>query len=172
MRDRFMAESVLPIDGRDYPVIIDNLMSVSRSAHGNGTKHCSDIFILTTQVEGQRALWGEYLNFNEVGGAALAYLRQLFGNNPIAITDGGRFAHAPTFSGGFCFDVRTLMSTRIVARMPQLQGRVQNVCAKPLYNKAYPDVTGSDDTYELAGGVSTKPYLYLYPPRNLGDAQR
>jgi hypothetical protein len=83
------------------------------------------------------------------------------GGVPTAITDGGRFIHVPTIEGGLCFDVRTVVKPRIIMRMPQLSGRVQNVCGVPL--GTYPAPTGSGLYGELTGGSSTKPYVYLYP---------
>lgn len=159
-RERIMAESVIPIDGRNYPVVLDNQMTTTTGYYGDQTKFCSDIFVLTTSVAGKTILWGEYQDFNESGGRALAMLREMFGSVPLKITDGGRFVHAPTFEGGFCFDVRTLTCPRIVLTMPQLQGRVQNVCVTSL--ASYPDVTGSDGLYTFDDGLTEKPYLGLY----------
>jgi hypothetical protein len=133
MRDRFIAESIIRIDGKDYPVIVDNLIAQTTSAYGNVTKFCSDIYAITLSVNGRVITYGEYQNFNETAGSTIAWMTSQFGATPIAITDGGKFMHAPTFSGGLCFDVRTFTKPRIIMKMPQFSGRVQNVCVVPVY---------------------------------------
>jgi hypothetical protein len=161
LRDQFMSTMQIPVDGRMYPVVLDNLMATTQAAYGNTTKFCGDIYAITTTLEGETIIWGEYQNFETTGGAVIADLRALFGATPIAVTDGGKFLHAPTFSGGICFDVRTFTKPRLIARMPQLSGRLQNVCVVPV--GTYPAPTGSGLYGELTGGSSIKPNLYVYP---------
>jgi hypothetical protein len=160
VRDRFIGESILRIDGKDYPVVLDNLIPHTVTAYGNGPKYCSDIYAITTMVDGREVAWGEYQDFNVTGGRALAELKSMFGATLIAVTDGGRFVHAPTTQGGFCFDVRTVTKPRLIFEMPWLSGRVQNVCVVPV--GTYPGPTGSGLYGEVDGGASTKPYLGLY----------
>ena len=76
------------------------------------------------------------------------------------ITDGGRYLLAYDMSGGFCFDVRILLKWRMRSIMPQLSGRVTNVCCDPWGE--YPDPSGSGLDYDLCGGAtdSSMPYLY------------
>jgi hypothetical protein len=158
--DQMRASSSINIDGRTYPVVIDNQVPISRSYYGDDTKHCSDIYILTPRLENYEPLYGQYQDFNATAGNALAWMKRQFGNVPISVTDGGKFMHAYTTSGGFCFDVRTLVRPRLVCKMPQVQGRITNVCVTTLAN--YPDVTGSGGLYEFEGGLTDKPYLGLY----------
>jgi hypothetical protein len=164
IRDRFLADMVIRIDGKDYPVIVDNMITQTPSAYGNTTKFCSDIYIITTVVNGRTITYGNYQNFNSTAGPTIAELRSQFGSAPFAITDGGKFLHVPTFQGGLCFDVRTFLKPRIIMRMPQFSGRIQNVCVVPIGHYVPP--TGSGMYDELEGGSSTKPslYLYAYPP--------
>jgi hypothetical protein len=159
-RDEMMNQMVISIDGKQYPVITDNLMSMTTAAYGNSTKFCGDIYAITTTIEGETITWGEYQDFNMTGGQVLADLRRQFDAANIAITDGGKFLHAPTFEGGICFDVRTFTKPRVIMRMPQLSGRIQNVCVAP--EGEYPAPTGSGLYGELTGGSSSKPSLYDY----------
>lgn len=159
-REMLLANSHIPIDGRNYPVVLDNQIPVTRGYYGDETSHCSDIYVLTTRIEGKTVLWGEYQDFNMTAGDAIQYMARTFGASNFSVTDGGKFLHAPTTYGGFCFDVKTLVKPRLVCIMPQVQGRVQNVCVTTLAN--YPDVTGSGGLYSFDDGLTTKPYLGLY----------
>ena len=166
LRDKFQSGMAVPIDGRMYSVILDNGIPLTPTPVGNETAFCGHISVITTQIEGETIFWGEYQDMNKTAGAVMAWFRSMFGASPTAISDGGRFLYAATTSGGFCFDARILAKRRIIARMPQLSGRLTNVCAIPL--GTYPDVTGSGGLYERDGGPSSKPYLGLYG--DCGDA--
>lgn len=154
--ERYVSTMKLPIDGRDYPVVLDTQIPVTT----NGASRCSDIYVLTTTVDGQTILWGEYQDFNNTFGKVAAWFKATFGASIIGTSDGGRFMWAPTTSGGFCFDARVLAKWRLVALMPWTSGRVQNVCCTPL--GVFPDVSGSGGVYEVDGGVYVKPGQSLY----------
>jgi len=159
-RDELLASRQLPIDGKLYPVYLDNQISNVAAPYANTTKYCGDIYAITKVVEGETVTWGEYQNFDQTTAAELAWWRSNFGNVPISITDGGRFMWAPTTEGGFCFDARVLNKPRLLMRMPWTSGRLQNVCTVPIGD--YADVTGSGGEYELDGGIYGKPYMGLY----------
>ena len=154
--ERYVSTMRLPIDGKEYPVVLDTQIPVT----SRGASRCSDIYVLTTTVDGQTVLWGEYQDFAATFGKVAAWFRATFGASNIGVSDGGRFMWAPTVSGGFCFDARVLAKWRLVALMPWLLGRVQNVCCSPL--GVFPDVSGSGGLYEVDGGVYTKPTQSLY----------
>jgi hypothetical protein len=161
--EEWMNQRYLILDGKRYSVMIDNMKPYTTEYYGNVTKFCEDIYFLTKSVAGRTIFWGEYQDFNRTAGDTMAWLRSTFGVSGFAVTDGGKFLHAPTYSGGYCFDVRTIFKPRLLCIMPQLQGRLQNVCYVP--EGYYPDATGSGGTYELSGGVGDdrgKPYLSLY----------
>lgn len=164
LRDDFRNGMYLPVDGRNYPVTLDNGIAVTNRPVGNNTARCSSIYVITRVLPGAPnggvITFGEFQDFQASAGEAMAYFRQNFGAVPVTVTDGGRFAHAPTTSGGFCFDARILTKPRVRMLMPQLAGRVTNVCCIP--NGTYPDVTGSGGIYEVDGGPVTSPPNYLY----------
>ena len=174
-RERYRAQMVLPIDGRDYPVVLDSQIAQTMVPYGNDTAFCSDVYMITTRVGGKLVTFGEFQDFNKTAGAALAWFRKQFGAaQQITITDGGRFIIGGDTYGGLCVDARILVKTRPKMLMPWTSGRIQNVCCSPL-GGSYPDPTGSGGTYELDGGVSVSPENYLYGdcwPTHVGSIAR
>ena len=180
LRDDFINGMYLTVDGLRYPVTLDNGISVTNTPVGNETARCSTVYAITRVLPGGPPVpdspgggvitYGEYQDFGRTGGDAIAWMRQQFGATPVSVTDGGRFAVAPTTSGGFCFDARIMTKPRIRMLMPQLAGRLTNVCCIPM--GTYPDVSGSDGIYEVDGGATTSPPNYLYGdcwPTHHGD---
>jgi len=155
--ESYLNSMQLPIDGRMYPVVIDNLIPET-TGQANGI--CSDIYFITTDISGRTVTYGQYQDFNKTFGSVNAELRAMFGGSPIAITDNGRYAVIMDNTRG-CFDVQALAKPRIVAEMPQLLGRIRNVCCNVL-GQPYPDVTGSGRVYEVGGGRSLTPVQTLY----------
>jgi hypothetical protein len=181
LRDRFINDLYLTIDGLRYPVTLDNGISVTNTPVGNETAKCSTVYAITRILPGGPPVpdspgggvitYGEYQNFNRTAGNALAWFRQQFGSNIVSVTDGGRFAIAPMTSGGYCFDAKILTKPRVRMLMPQLAGRLTNVCCLPI--GTYPDVSGSGGIYEVDGGATTTPPNYLYGdcwPTHVGGA--
>lgn len=160
LRDDLKNRMVLKVDGVEIPVVLDNSINQAVAYLGDDTNMCADIYVITKSINGRRITWGEYQDFNRTGGATESFFRRTWGATGVAATDGGRFAIAPGASGGFCLDAKVLTKPRIIALMPQLLGRVQNVCCNPL--KPFPAVSGSGGLYEVDGGVTTVPPNYLY----------
>jgi hypothetical protein len=166
-RDELLRTRMLPVDGILYPVVLDNQIPNTPSPYGTTTRFCGPIFGITTVIEGETITWGEYQDFSRTAAAEIAYFQQMYGMVPISITDGGRFMHAPTTEGGFCFDARLLTKPRILMKMPQTSWRLDNVCTVPLGD--YADVTGSGGLYERDGGLYSKPYMGMYGEGTPGD---
>ena len=170
LRDRFVADMYLPVDGLRYPVTLDNGISVTNGSSGNTPIRCSTIYAITRVVPGAPPIpdspgngvvtYGEYQDFNATAGNVMNWFNSQFGNTPVSVTDGGRFAIAPTTSGGWCFDARILTKPRLRMIMPWTSGRLTNVCCTSA--GTYPDPTGSGLTYEVGGGTSFVPENYLY----------
>jgi hypothetical protein len=160
LRDQFIRTMRLPVDGVEYPVVLDNQIPLTTTPVGNQTAFCGHISVLTTRLDGEEILWGEYQDLNKTAGSVIQWFRSMFGSAPFAISDGGRFLYTATNHNGWCFDGRLLAKRRVLARMPQVSGRLTNVCAIP--TGFYPDVTGSGGLYERDGGTSQKPYLGIY----------
>jgi hypothetical protein len=155
--EEYLSRMALPIYGRWYPVILDNLIP---ETPGQANGICSDIYFLTTDVNGETVTYGQYQDFNMTYGRIRNELVSMFGSDDIAITDNGRFALIRDNSRG-CFDVQILTKPRIVAKMPWLLGRLQNVCCD-IPGEPVPDVTGSGRVYEDTGGRTLTPLPTLY----------
>lgn len=155
--EQYLNSMALPIDGRMYPVVLDSQIPET-TGQANGI--CSDIYFITTQLSGRTITYGNYQNFNQTYGRVRNELVSMFGSDDIALTDNGRFALVRSNSRG-CFDVQAYTKPRIVAEMPQLLGRIRNVCCN-VTGEPFPDVTGSGRVYEKGGGRSTTPPPTLY----------
>jgi len=149
--------SMLNILGKEYPVVVDSQIPQS-TGQPNGV--CSDVYFLTTEIDGEEVLYGQYQDFNETYGTVREEMTSLFGSDDIAITDNGRYALVRDNSRG-CFDLQVYTKPRLVALTPWLLGRVQNVCCDNVLG-VYPDPTASGTVYEPDGGRSSvgAPTLY------------
>jgi hypothetical protein len=159
-RDRYeeyLSRMAVPIWGRWYPVILDTQIPET-TGQPNGI--CSDIYFLTTEIQGEAILYGQYQDFNKTYGRVRQELVSMFGSDDIAITDNGRYAVIRDNERG-CFDVQALTKPRLVAVAPWLSGRIQNVCCSVL-QEPYPGVTGSGSVYEKDGGRSRTSVPTLY----------
>ena len=163
MRDAYLSQLYLKVDGKNYPVVLDTQIPQTFGSVGNENVVCADIYIITTHVNGKEITYGEFQDFNQTARASLAWFRQTFGADIISVFDGGRFAVAPTMSGGFCYDARILTKPRLMSLMPWLSQRVQNVCCVPL-GEPFPDVTGSGGVYDEVDGAQWWPPNYFYGP--------
>ena len=168
LRDGFIAEGYLPIDGINYPVTLDNGIAVTLRPYGDETSRCSTIYVITRVVPGGPPVpdspgggvvtYGEYQDLNGTGGAAIRQFGNMF--NHLQVTDGGRYVVAAQESGGYCVDLKILSKPRLRMLMPWTSGRITNVCCVPA--GTYPDVSGKGGVYEVDGGASTTPPNYLY----------
>jgi len=180
LRDGFIADGMLPIDGIRYPVILDNGIAVTNRPYGNETARCSTIYVITRVVPGAPPVpdspgggvvtYGEYQDLNATGGAAIRQFGGMF--NHLQVTDGGRYVVAAQESGGYCVDLKILSKPRLRMLMPWTSGRLTNVCCVPA--GTYPDVSGSGGVYEFSShGATTSPPNYLYGdcwPTHVGGA--
>lgn len=156
--EEYLTSKMLPIGGRQYPVITDSQIS---ETHGQANGSCSDIYFITTHINGEEVTYGEYQDFNKTYGRVRQEMNSMFGSDDIAITDNGRYAVVRDNSRG-CFDVQVYVKPRVVARMPWLLGRIQNVCCN-VTQEPFPDTTGlSGAVYPKAGGRTTSPVPTLY----------
>lgn len=169
---RIRSSMTIELDGDSLPVVLDSQIAQAAASDGNQAAWMADVYFITRQVNGRVITWGEYQDLNAAA-PMINWFRRTFGASHVTITDGGRFAVAPTTSGGFCADVRVLTLPRIIMLMPQLSARVQNVVCRP-FGGSTPDVTGSGGIYEIDGGVTFWPANYLYGdcwPTHTGEYQ-
>jgi hypothetical protein len=157
--EEYLSRRALPIKGKWYPVVLDAQISET-TGQANGI--CSDIYFITTEINGEAITYGEYQDFNQTYGRVRAELVSMFGSDDIAITDNGRYALVRDNSRG-CFDIQAYTKPRIVSVAPWLSGRIQNVCCS-VTQEPLPDTTGTGRTYERAGGRASTTPPTLYDP--------
>lgn len=155
--EEYLSRMALPIYGRWYPVVLDSQIPET-TGQPNGV--CSDIYFITTSINGEEITFGQYQDFNMTYGSVRDEIVRLFGSDDIAITDNGRFALVRDNSRG-CFDLQAYMKPRIVMKMPWLAGRIQNVCCDILGGPV-PAVSGTTGIYVVDGGrtITSIPTLY------------
>jgi len=154
----YLSGMFLPIAGRNYPVILDSQIPQLTGQPGGVV---SDIYFLTFNVNGEEVLYGEYQDFNKTYGPVRANLMSMFNSDNIYLTDNGRYAVIVDKQRG-CFDVQLLVKPRLVAKMPWLLGRIQNVACD--IGTPYPDPTLSESLYSVGCGRTTTPIDFLYGP--------
>jgi len=155
--ENYLSTMQLPIDGKLYPVVLDSqIPEITGQANGI----CSDIYFITREISGRTITYGNYQDFNKTYGRTRAEMVSMFGSDDIAITDNGRFSLVRSNERG-CFDIQAYTKPRIVMEMPQLSGRIRNVCCNVL-GSPFPDPSGSGRVYELSGGRTLTPIPVLY----------
>jgi len=87
--EEFLSRRALPVNGRWYPVVLDSQIPQT-TGQPNGI--CSDIYFITTRINGEAMTFGQYQDFNMTYGQTRSELVSMFGSDDIAITDNGRFA--------------------------------------------------------------------------------
>lgn len=162
LRDQMRDGMFVTIDGRRYQVVVDPFIPYHQHSAGNTTLNCSDIYVLTTRINGREVLWGEYQDFRKTLGNEIAWFQKNFGGATWSVIDNGRYLMWPTASNGICFDARLLVKPRLVAQMPWLSGRLTDVCCAQI--AGYPDPTLGDGLYTVDGGVEDTPVQSLYGP--------
>jgi len=162
--EEYLTRMAIPIDGKWYPVVLDSQIPET-TGQANGV--CSDIYFITTDLSGRTVTYGQYQDFNKTYGRVRNELTSMFGSDDIAITDNGRYAVVRDNSRG-CFDIQAYVKPRIVAEMPQLLGRLRNVCCT-VVQEPFPDTTGSGRVYEKDGGRAVSPIQVLYGPSGAGQ---
>lgn len=159
-RDRFRAGMIIPLNGRNYPVVlddgIDELNNANNANYAAG-EFGSDVYFWPLTYLGNRpATWVDYKDYR-------------FITPEVQVTDGligdfykpspdGRFAYT-WVKDGWCFKIQAKIEPRLILRVPQLAGRIQNVKYVPLQHLRSPDF---DSPYFYKGGVSTRPPTTYY----------
>lgn len=155
--EEYQARMMLPIYGRMYPVMLDSQIPQT-TGQANGV--CSDIYFLTTNINGEEVLYGQYQDFNMTYGRVRDEMLAMFNSDDIFLTDNGRYAIIRDNERG-CFDIQALVKPRLVSLTPWLLGRIQNVCCNVL-QQPYVDPALSGTTYEVGCGRQTTPVPTLY----------
>lgn len=136
-RDRMMSSGSIALNGRSYPVIIDDFLPYTQSqVTVNGqqkTAYTADIWFIPLRAFGRPTLFYEFMDYSQLG-PALSPLGGI-GSDPWSpfggFTDGGRW-HIIAERVNWCFQIQMKTEARLVLLCPSLSGKLQNVRACPL----------------------------------------
>jgi hypothetical protein len=150
-RDRMRDGLTIDVNGRTYPVILDNSMpelSPTDNANLIPGQYASNIYFLPMTITGNfPVLYMEYLDYRQAASdVALLRGREDFW------TDGGMWSWAIE-NLNWCFKLKLKSEQRVVLRTPQLAGRIDNVRYTPLQHLRDPQPTSP---YWSDGGVSLR----------------
>jgi hypothetical protein len=160
MRDAMRNGSYLIIDGKQYPVVIDDAIEEDSSSTTNKltqSTYASDIYFIPLTVMGGRPVtYFEYLDYAQ---GALPAIEQGRAQS-FFWSDGGRFLWHLQPPINWCIKHIAKIEPRLVLRTPHLAGRITNVAYRPLQHTrdAFPG-----QSYFVNGGVTTghgAPSLY------------
>lgn len=146
------------VDGMPVDILTSDWIPQTSSA----PYFCSDIFVLTRQVGGERILYNEYQDFSKtLAGLPVELLTRG------RVTDNGRFL-VLSQNVHECFNEELFMRSRIVLRAPWLQARLTNVCA-PF--ELPPMVPAAGDAYFPFGNPPANVAAYAATPYTYGPCE-
>lgn len=154
MSNRMRDNMTLTVNGRTYPVILDDGIYEKDSTNTAGIaagSYASSIYFVPLAVNGNfPVLYREFLNYRSA--EANANLALLNGTGSFW-TDGGIYSWAVD-TDKWCYKFNLKTEQRIILRTPHLAGKLQNVRYAPLQHlrSAFPE-----SGYFKDGGVSTRP---------------
>lgn len=153
-RDAMRAGMYLDINGRRYEVVEDDGIYEANSTNSASVpkgSFASSIYFLPMKVRGSfPTLYWEHKDYR--GLAAEIAPMGAGAKNVQFWTDGGRFMWAMT-QNRFCFDMQAKIEPRVVLRVPNLAGKLQNVMYTPKRHLRSSDPASS---YFANGGVSVR----------------
>lgn len=153
MRDEMRNGMYIEINGRRYPVVIDDAITEENATTTPGSlaagEFSSSIYIVPMRVRGNfPVLYWEHLDYSMIG-TELAALGAGRGNVPFW-SDNGRFLWVYR-DNSYCFDIQVKTEPRVILRTPHLAARLEDVKYSPLRHlrSPYPD-----SAYWANGGLS------------------
>ena len=160
-RDAFREGMILPLNGRKYRVVTDDgihELDNANDANYAAGEYGSDVYFWPLAYLGNRpATWIDYKDFRFLG-QEVAATDGLIGDFYKPSPD-GRFAYT-WVKDGWCFKIQAKIEPRVMLRVPQLAGRIENAKYVPLQHLRSPDPSSP---YFHKGGVSTRsPTTYYY----------
>ena len=157
MRDRMRSGMYLPIESKDYEVIIDEAMPETIAAGGTVGTYQSDIYIVPMTANGQPMTYWEFFPMVQ---QAIQAANALAPGGYFDTLDGGRFLLARQSPTHTCVQVEIIERPRLILEAPFLAARIQNV--RYTYSIHERD-WNSDSPYFVDGGSTTSPLPYFYP---------
>ena len=148
-RDKMRRDMVLTVNGRDYPVVLDNCIDEANSTTNSelaAGQYASSIYFIPLRITGNVPVtYMEHIDYRQAASdTALLRGREDFW------TDRGVFSWAIE-NLKWCYELTVKTEQRIILRTPQLAGRIQNIRYTPLQHLRDPL---PDSPYWVDGGVS------------------
>jgi len=157
MRDGMRSRMAIPIEGKDYEVIIDDAISETIAAGGTVGTYQSDIYIVPMTANGEPMTFWEFFPMVE---QAVAAANQLAPGGYFQALDGGRFLLSRLSPTHTCVQVEIIERPRLILMAPFLAARVQNVRYTYTIHERDPF---SSSPYFVNGGLPVSPLPYFYP---------
>jgi len=157
LRDRMRNGRYLLIEGKEYPVIIDDAIAETAAAGGTVGTYQSDVWFLPLKANGQPSLFWEYFDMNaEAVSAAGTMAPQGY----FSTLSDGRFLLVRLSPTHTCVQVEIIERPRLILALPFLAARFQNLRYTITVHErdAFPD-----EPYFVNGGGTTTPLPYFYP---------
>lgn len=151
-RDRMRDARTIAINGRIYPVVVDDGIfehNNINNANVPAGSYASSIYMVPLTINGGFPVtYMEYFDYR----VGMQQIQGLMGKQTFW-TDGGTFSWALDPIRKWCYKLSAKTERRIVLRAPQLAGRIDHILYSPLQHlrESFP---GS--VYEQDGGVSTR----------------
>ena len=157
LRDEIRSSRSLPIEGRYYDVIVDDMISETIAAGGATGTYQSDIYIVPLTANGEPMLFWEYFPFND---QAIAAAAQMAPQGYFSVLDNGRFLLSKLSPTHTCVQVEIIERPRLVLMAPFLAARVQNLRYTYSIHEREWDPA---NPYFVNGGLPVTPLPYFYP---------
>jgi len=157
MRDTLRRTRMLPIEGKEYEVVVDDTIAETVAAGGVVGTYQSDFYLLPLTVNGQPSLYWEYFDMNA---EAVAAANRMAPGGFFDVLDNGRFLFvrlAPTHT---CVQVEIIERPRLILLTPFLAARLQNIRYTYSVHEREWDPAS---TYYVDGGLANSPLPYFYP---------
>lgn len=156
-RDRLRKTRMLPIEGKEYEVIVDDTIAETVAAGGVVGTYQSDIYMLPLTVNGQPSLFWEYFDMNYEAVKAAAALAP---GGYFDVLDNGRFLFSRLSPTHTCVQVEVVERPRVILLTPFLAARFQNLrYTYSIHEREWDPAS----PYFVNGGSPTSPLPYFYP---------
>lgn len=156
-RDKLRRTRMLPIEGKEYEVVIDDAIPETVAAGGVVGTYQSDIYLLPMTVNGQPSLFWEYFDMNE---QAVAAANAMAPGGFFSVLDSGRFLFVRQSPTHTCVQVEIIERPRLILLTPFLAAKFENL--RYTYSIHERD-SFPDETYFVNGGLTVSPLPYFYP---------
>lgn len=154
MRDAMREGMYLDVNGRRYPVVIDDgINEQTNITDGNvpAGSYASSLYFVPLRVRGNFPVtYWEFIDYRGIQ-AQISAMGAGARNVPFW-SDNGRFLWVYR-DNGYCFDLQAKIEPRVVLRTPHLAGKIQNILYTPLQHLKSPYPS---NPYHVDGGISLR----------------